>query len=87
VQDCSEILVLFTPVANERKYVWMEIGMFLALKKRVIAVLYGVARDEIYTDSRIPVALKRMLFAELNEVETYLEKLEERVNQWKTEHV
>ena len=73
-QECSEILVLCTPVASERKYVWMEIGMFLGARKRVIAVLYGGTRDAIYTDHRMPVALKRVLFVELNDVQTYLGK-------------
>jgi hypothetical protein len=30
--DCTELLVLFTPTASDRKYVWLEIGMFLGAK-------------------------------------------------------
>jgi TIR domain len=43
---CTELLVLFTPTARERKYVWVEIGMFLGARKRIVAVLYGVRKEE-----------------------------------------
>ena len=59
--DCTELLVLFTPTARDRKYVWLEIGMFLGAKKRVVAALYGVREDEIATDELMPVALKNRL--------------------------
>src|SRR5437867_9878960 len=59
-EDSTELLVLFTPTANERKYVWLEIGMFLGARKRIVGVLYGVKKTDIASDPFIPVAFKRI---------------------------
>ena len=80
-EGCSELLVLFTPAAKDRKYVWLEIGMFLGARKRIIAVLYGVEREDIATDQFTPVALKRIDSVALNEIEKYLLQLSRRVRE------
>ncbi len=80
---CTELLVLFTPVARERKYVWLEIGMFLVARKRVVAVLYGVRKDEIASDQLMPLALKRVDSVEINQVGSYLTQLKARVDDWR----
>jgi len=77
--SCTEMLVLFTPTAKTRRYVWMEIGMFLGARKRIVAVLYGVTEEEISTDRRIPVALKRLHAIRLNDIDGYFEKLTQRL--------
>jgi hypothetical protein len=82
-QQCNELLVLFTPTARERKYVWMEIGMFLGAKKRVVAALYGVRKEEIAADQSTPVHLKRIDSVELNEIDSYFLQLERRVGEWR----
>lgn len=80
---CSELLVLFTPTSRDRKYVWMEIGMFLGAKKRIVAALYGVRKEEIATDPFTPVALKRVDSVDLNDVHTYFDQLKSRVAAWR----
>ena len=81
--SCSELLVLFTPTARERKYVWLEIGMFLGARKRIVAALYGVRKEDIATDQLTPVALKRIDSVELNEIDSYLAQLRRRVEEWR----
>lgn len=78
-QISDELLVLFTPTAHNRKYVWMEIGMFLGSRKRVVGVLYGITKDEISTDPNTPIALKRIDSVNLNEIDSYFIELRDRV--------
>ncbi len=85
--DCTELLVLFTPTARDRKYVWMEIGMFLGAGKRIVAALYGVRKEEIASDQLTPVALKRIDSVELNDIDSYLSQVERRVGDWRSRNV
>jgi hypothetical protein len=55
---CDELLVLLTPAALERKYIWMEIGMFVGARKRVVSVLYGVEPAALSGDPQLPVTLE-----------------------------
>ena len=84
--DCTELVVLFTPTAKDRKYVWMEIGMFLGARKRIVGVLYGVRKHEIATDQFTPVALKRLDCVDLNDVETYFGEVSRRCASWGVQH-
>lgn len=83
--NSSEMLVLFTPIASERKYVWLEIGMFLSARKRIVAVLYGVSKSDIAKDENTPAVLKKMDSVDLNDVDSYFEQLSERVKLWRKE--
>ena len=84
VGDCTELLVLFTPTARDRKYVWLEIGMFLGARKRIVAALYGVRKEEIASDPLTPVALKRIDSVELNDIDSYLGQVQRRVEDWRS---
>jgi len=79
--DCTELVVLFTPTARDRKYVWIEIGMFLGVRKRIVGVLYGVKKEEISSDQFRPVVLKRIDSVDLNDVDTYFGQLSRRVGE------
>ena len=78
-ENSSEMLVLFTPIANERKYVWFEIGMFAAARKRIVVVLYGVTKKELSTDKLIPNIIKRIDSVDLNDVDSYISELKRRI--------
>ena len=83
---CTELLVLFTPTARERKYVWLEIGMFLGAKKRIVAALYRVQKEDIASDQYTPVALKKIDSVELNQIDKYLAELKRRVEDWSSQN-
>ena len=83
--NSSEMLVLFTPIASERKYVWLEIGMFLSARKRIVAVLYGVSKSDIAKDENTPAVLKKIDSVDLNDVDSYFGQLSERVKLWRKE--
>lgn len=80
--DATELVVLFTPVASDRKYVWLELGMFLGARKRIVAVLYGVSLEEIAKDELTPVMLKRITSVDINDVDQYFSQLRSRVQEW-----
>lgn len=83
---CTELLVLFTPTAHGRRYVWIEIGMFLGARKRIVGVLYGVSAQDISTDERMPVALKRIDLVDINDFDSYFTQLQARINAGGSDH-
>jgi hypothetical protein len=85
-EESTELLVLFTPTAKERKYVWMEIGMFLGARKRIVGVLYGVEKHEIAADDFMPVAQNKIDSVDINSLESYFEQLEQRVTNWEQDN-
>ena len=77
--ESTELLVLFTPVTRDRKYVWMEIGIFLGARKRIVGALYGVSKEEITKDQLLPIALKRIDSVDLNQIDSYFKQLRQRI--------
>ena len=77
--NSTEMLVLFTPIASERKYVWFEMGLFAAARKRIVIVLYGVTKEDISTDKLMPNIIKRIDSVNLNDVDSYFRELRNRV--------
>jgi hypothetical protein len=78
-RQCDELLVLLTPAALERKYIWMEIGMFVGARKRVVSVLYGIDPAALRGDPLLPLTLKRLQWVDINEIDAYFHQLEGRV--------
>lgn len=84
--DATEMLVLFTPAARDRQYIWMEIGMFVVARKRIVAVLYGVSLEDLATDERTPVSLKRVDSVVIDDLDTYFTQLRSRVTAWEAKN-
>ncbi|MCG8360750.1 MAG: toll/interleukin-1 receptor domain-containing protein [Kiloniellales bacterium] len=78
-QESSELLVLLTPWATNRPYVWLEMGVFWGSGKRIVAVLHGLSAKDLARDERAPIMLKRTDLVSLNEIDTYFEQLKARV--------
>jgi hypothetical protein len=78
-ESSDELLLLLTPWAKERPYIWIEVGMFRARAKRIVGVLHGISATEISTDERIPALLKKLDVVEINEVDSYFVQLARRV--------
>lgn len=74
----SELLVLLTPWATTRPYIWLEMGLFWGSKKRIVAVLHGLTAKELSSDERIPVLLKRTDVVDLNKIDSYFDQLKRR---------
>ena len=76
---CTELLVLLTPWAVDRPYVWLEIGFFRHDNKRIVGVLHGLKAEDISGDPRIPVLLKKIDLVDINDLESYFLQLDRRV--------
>jgi hypothetical protein len=77
----KELLVLLTPWATNRPYIWIEIGIFLGAGKRIVGVLHGLDKKDISTDERIPVLLKGIDLLSINDLDGYFTQLKSRVNE------
>jgi hypothetical protein len=81
LQRAHELVVLLTPWALERPYVWAEIGAAWGRRIPIVALLLGITAAELQTRPGIPVLLKKRDLLELNDIELYLAQLGARVEQ------
>ncbi len=78
-ESSDELLLLLTPWAKERPYIWIEVGMFRARAKRIVGVLHGISTVDISTDERIPALLKKLDLVDINKIDSYFVQLARRV--------
>ena len=81
LERAHELVVLLTPWALERPYVWAEIGAAWGRRIPIVALLLGITATELQAKPGIPVLLKKRDLLQLNEVETYLDQLAARLRQ------
>jgi len=81
LERAHELVVLLTPRALDRPYVWAEIGAAWGRRIPIVALLLGITANELQARTGIPVLLKNRDLLQLNEVEIYLKQLEARVRQ------
>ena len=75
-----ELVVLITPWALDRPYVWAELGAAWGRRIKIVAVLHGLTAAELQAKPGIPVFLKERNMVEINQVGTYLKQLARRIN-------
>jgi hypothetical protein len=83
LERAHELVVLLTPWALDRPYVWAELGAAWGRRIPIVALLLGITPAELQKRAGTPVFLKKRDLLQLNEVETYLEQLKARVQQHK----
>lgn len=74
----DEMVVLFTPWALERPYVWAELGAAWIKRIPIVVVLHGFSVSEFQARPNAPVFLKRRDIIRLNDIERYFEQLDGR---------
>jgi TIR domain len=79
LQKAHELVVLLTPWALDRPYVWAEIGAAWSRRIPIVALLLGITPTELQLRPGIPVLLKKRDLLELNDIEVYLKQLGARV--------
>jgi len=82
LERAHELVVLLTPWALDRPYVWAEIGAAWGRRIPIVALLLGITPTELQTRPGIPVLLKKRDLLQLNDIEVYLEQLKGRVQQY-----
>ena len=84
LRTSNELIVLLTPWALQRPYVLMEIGAAWALGIRIIGIVYGMSFEDITSNTKNPVLIKKSNLIDLNNFEKYLEQLSNRLNELKS---
>lgn len=79
LEKAHELVVLLTPWALERPYVWIELGAAWGRRIPIVAVLLGLTAVELQNRPGVPVLLKKRDFLRLNDFDTYLEQLGRRI--------
>ena len=79
LDKADELVVLLTPWALARSYVWVELGAAWGLRIPIIVLLHGVSPTNLQSDPRATVFLKAKNCLELNDANKYFAELRERV--------
>ena len=80
LRNADELIVLVTPWALKRAYVWLEIGAAWLKGIPIVVLLLGIGADEFQEKANIPIALKARNLIALNNVDRYLGELQARIN-------
>lgn len=80
LEQADELLVLLTPWALDRPYVWAEIGAAWGRRIPIIGILHGMTPTELQTRPGIPVFLKKRDLLDINNIDTYFQQLRARVS-------
>jgi len=75
----DELVVLITPWALDRPYVWAELGAAWSRRIPIVALLHGLSAGELQSRPSVPILLKRRNLLPLNEIDVYLGQLRRRV--------
>src|SRR5262249_8048748 len=79
LDQADELVVLLTPWALNRPYVWAELGAAWGRRIPIHVLLYGMTSGEFHSKPEIPVFVKKRNLIELNKIDTYLAELRKRV--------
>ncbi len=80
LEKADELLVLLTPWALSRPYIWAEIGAAWGRRIPIVAVLHGISAAELQSRPEVPLFLKRRDLVALNDVDAYFRQLKSRAS-------
>lgn len=78
LKRAHELVVLLTPWALDRPYVWAELGAAWVRRIPIVAVLHGLSPSELQSRPEVPVFLKARNCRHLNDIDRYFSELRER---------
>jgi hypothetical protein len=79
LENAHELVVLLTPWALERAYVWIELGAAWGRRIPIVALLLGISPGELQSRPGVPVLLKKRDLLRLNDIDVCLRQLRGRV--------
>lgn len=79
LEQAHELLVLLTPWALDRPYVWAELGAAWGRRIPIVGILHGMTPTELQSKPGIPVFLKKRDLVDINEIELYFQQLKSRI--------
>jgi len=80
LEKAHELVVLMTPWALGRPYVWAEIGAAWGRRIPIVVLLHGMKIGEFLSKPEVPVFLKKRDLLDLNEIDKYLTQLRHRAH-------
>lgn len=80
LNKAHELVVLLTPWALKRPYIWAEIGACWGRQIPIVGLLHGMTPSEFQSQPEVPLLLKKRDLVELNKIDTYLKQLKLRSN-------
>lgn len=78
IDRTDEMVVLLTPWALERPYVWAELGAAWGRRIPIIGLLHGLTPTELGARAGVPILLKKRNLIDLNDIDDYLRELKDR---------
>ncbi len=78
LEKADELVVLITPWALERPYVWAELGAAWGRRIPIVGLLHGLSAGELQARPGVPILLKKRNLLALNEIDVYLGQLRSR---------
>ena len=78
LEKADELVVLITPWALERPYVWAELGAAWGRRIPIVGLLQGITASELQSRAGVPILLKKRDLLPLNEIDVYLTQLRGR---------
>jgi hypothetical protein len=85
LDNAHELLVLLTPWALDRAYIWAEVGAAWSRRIPIIPVLHGLTVSDLEARPGVPGMLKRRDMVELNDIDLYFKELKMRVEERRPE--
>lgn len=79
LETADELLVLMTPWALDRPYVWSEIGAAWFKRIPIIILLHGLSIQEFQSRPSVPVFLKKRDMIKLNDIDKYLTQFQRQL--------
>ncbi len=79
LDKAHELVVLITPWALQRPYVWAELGAAWLRQIPIVVVLHGISPAEFQAQPNALVFLKKRNMISLNDIDKYLDELSERM--------
>jgi hypothetical protein len=79
LDKAHELVVLLTPWALDRPYVWAELGAAWGRRIPIVGLLHGLSAGDLQSKPGVPVFLKKRDLLRLNDIESYLSELRRRV--------
>lgn len=80
LEKADELVVLLTPWALDRPYVWAELGAAWGRRIPIVVLLLGLSAADLQERPGVPLLLKRRNIIPLNDVDRYLTELRSRVH-------
>lgn len=84
LKKAHELVVLLTPWAMNRPYVWAELGAAWGRGIPVVVLLLGVSANDLQSRPEIPLLLKKRNMIDLNDIQKYLTELRKRARKTNT---